>query len=87
MLFSANVYHYDPTKLKLETPRSSQYSESNAIPTVIRSDIMKHISYRKERLNRKWLLDQARQGIYHDVFCVYLCSSYMVSEYNVKKKR
>jgi len=39
-------------KFKFETPRSSQYSESNAIPTVIRSDIMKHISYRKQRLNR-----------------------------------
>jgi hypothetical protein len=47
-------------KFKLETPHSSQYSESNATPTVISSDIIKHISYRKERLNRIWLLDQAR---------------------------
>jgi len=39
-------------KFKLETPCSSQYSDSNAIPTVISSDIMKHISYRKQSLNR-----------------------------------
>jgi len=48
----SNVYYYDSTKFKLETPHSSQYSESNVIPTEIRTDIMKHISYRKERLNR-----------------------------------
>ena len=48
----SNVYYYDSTNYKLEKPHSSQHSESNVIPTAIRSDIMKHISYRKERLNR-----------------------------------
>ena len=40
------VYYYGSTKFKMETPHSSQYSESKVIPTEISSDIMKHISYR-----------------------------------------